>query len=244
MKIDLLKKIGFSDKSAQVYMGLLQLGPSSVRNLAEFCGLNRGSTYDALKWLEEKNLVSFYEKEAKQHFVAEAPERLEALVAQEQSELTQASRELEKHIPELEALYNRGGGRPVARYFAPNELTAILSDILETCSQAGENLYRVYSTEGIRDLLYKDFPTFSDVRVGKGIGVRVIALGQGGSLRGLDERKWLSVGQTTPTYIILYCGKTAYISLNTAKEAVGVVIENDGVYQTQKQIFDSLWERL
>ncbi len=244
MKIDLLKKIGFSDKTAQVYLGLIKLGPSSVRNLAEFCGLNRGSTYDALKWLEERNLVSFYEKEAKQHFVAEPPERLEALMAQEQSELATASRELEKHIPELEALYNAGGGRPVARYFAQNELAVILNDILEVCAENSEKMYRVYSTEGIRDLLYKDFSTFSDVRVGKGIAVRVIALGSGGSLRGLDERKWLKADDTVPTYIIVYPGKTAYISLNAAREAVGVVIENDGIFQTQKQVFDSLWVRL
>lgn len=244
MKIDLLKKIGFSDKTAQVYLGLIKLGPSSVRNLAEFCGLNRGSTYDALKWLEERNLVSFYEKEAKQHFVAEPPERLQALMVQEQSELATAGRELEKHIPELEALYNRGGGRPVARYFAQNELIGILTDILETCAESSEKMYRVYSTEGIRDLLYKDFSTFSDVRVGKGIAVRVIALGAGGSLRGLDERKWLKAIDTVPTYIIVYPGKTAYISLNAAHEAVGVVIENDGIFQTQKQVFDSLWERL
>lgn len=244
MKIDLLKKIGFSDKTAQVYLGLIKLGPSSVRNLAEFCGLNRGSTYDALKWLEERSLVSFYEKEAKQHFVAEPPERLQALMSQEQSELATAGRELEKHIPELEALYNRGGGRPVARYFDQNELSIILNDILETCAESEEKMYRVYSTEGIRDLLYQDFSTFSDARIGKGIAVRVIALGAGGALRGLDERKWLEVKDTTPTYIIIYPGKTAYISLNAAHEAVGVVIENDGIFQTQKQVFDSLWERL
>ena len=155
-----------------------------------------------------------------------------------------ASRELEKHIPELEALYNAGGGRPVARYFAQNELATILNDILEVCAENSEKMYRVYSTEGIRDLLYKDFPTFSDVRVGKGIAVRVIALGSGGSLRGLDERKWLKAVDTVPTYIIVYPGKTAYISLNAAREAVGVVIENEGIFQTQKQVFDSLWERL
>lgn len=244
MDINLLRKIGFSEKAAQVYLGLLQLGPSPVRKLAEHCHLNRGSAYDALKWLEEQGLVSFYDKKSKQHFVAEHPERLENLLQREQDSLSKAKLDLQKTIPELEALYNNGGDAPVARYFAPDELSEILTDILETCSQTGEMLYRVYSTEGIRDLLYKNFPTFSDVRVGKGIQVRVIALGDGGALRGLDERKWLKASGTKPTYIIVYPGKTAYISLNAAGEAVGVVIDNDGVYQTQKQIFDSLWERL
>lgn len=244
MKIDLLKKIGFSDKSAQVYLGLLQLGPSSVRNLAEFCGLNRGSTYDSLKWLGDRGLVSFYEKESKQHFVAEPPTKLQTLVREETANLEQAGSELERSIPELEALYNRGGERPIARYFSQAGLPAVLNDVLTTCETKGEPLYRTYSTEGIRDHLYAHFPTFSDVRVGKGIAVKVIALGQGGKLRGLDERKWLPAPQTKPTYIILYPGKTVYISLNAQNEAIGVVIENDGVYQTQVQIFDALWQML
>lgn len=244
MDISLLKKIGFSDKAAQVYFGLLKLGPSPVRKLAEFCGLNRGSTYDALKWLADKRLVSFYEKETKQHFVAEAPSKLLALVKDEAEALQDAGHELEKSIPELEALHNRGGDRPIARYFDASELADILSDVLETCEESADLMYRVYSTEGIREHLYENFSTFSDVRVGKNIAVKVIALGKGGELRGLDERKWLSAPQTKPTYIILYPGKAAYISLNAQSEVVGVVVENEGICETQKIIFDTLWSTL
>lgn len=244
MKIELLKKLGFSDKTALVYTGLLQLGPSSVRGLAEHCELNRGSAYEALKWLEERGLVSFYEKEAKQHFVAAPPARLLALAKEELEAVNEAQTEIKRALPELEALYNRGGERPIARYFKESELPEILNDVLDSCEAAGEMMYRVYSTEGIRDRLYANFSTFSDARVGKGIGVRVISLGAGGALRGLDERKWLPVPQTKPTYIILYPGKAAYISLNTAGEAVGVIIANDGVAATQCAIFDALWQTL
>ena len=116
--------------------------------------------------------------------------------------------------------------------------------MLATCENSAESEYRVYSTEGIREYLYENFPTFSDVRVGKGIAVRVIAIGAGGELRGLDERRWLKTKNTTPTYIILYPDKTAYISLNAKNEPIGVVIENEGVCETQKIIFDGLWDKL
>ena len=244
MKIDLLKRIGFSDKTAQIYLGLLQLGPSSVRKLAEFCGLNRGSAYDALRWLGDRGLVVFYEKESKQHFVAEPPVKLLTIAQEESRNLEQANSEIERSLPELDALYNRGGERPIARYFPEAELPVILNDVLTTCETVGERTYRVYSTEEIREQVYAHFSTFSDVRVAKNIAVRVIALGKGGELRGLDERKWLLVPQTKPTYIILYPGKTAYISLNVQNEAIGVLIENDGVYQTQAQIFDALWGKI
>ena len=116
--------------------------------------------------------------------------------------------------------------------------------MLRVCEASEEKTYRIYSTEGVREYLYRDFPTFSDVRVAKNIGVRVIAIGDGGALRGLDERKWLPMKNNTPTYIIIYPGKTAYVSLDAKNEPVGVVIENDGVYETQKGIFEALWTKL
>ncbi len=241
---ELLNKLGFSDKSAKVYLALLQLGPSSVRKLAEFCELNRGTTYDTLKWLQEKGIVTFYQKETKQYFVAENPEKLLSLAKNQEEELKTAQERISKAIPELQALYNKGGERPVARYYEKGEISKILQDVLDTCEETGDMVYRIYSAEGIREYLYDSFDTFSDVRIAKGIGVKVIAIGAGGELRGLDERKWLKTKSGTNTYIILYPGTTAYISLNAKKEPIGVVIENDGVFETQKIIFDNLWKNL
>lgn len=259
MNISVLKKIGFSDKSAQVYLALLRLGPSSVRSLAEETGLNRGTAYDMLKQLQEQRVVTFYKKDTKQQFVAEAPEKLQTLLRDRQEELSRTESDLSKFVTELEALHHSGKTKPVARYYGKAELHKILEDVLATTETSEEKLYRVYSTEGVREYLYADFPTFSDVRVAKGITVKAIALGDGGELRGLDERKWLGTLDTnpsqpplkgeekinpSPTYIILYPGKTAYIALDKHGEPMGVVIENPGVASMQEIIFDQLWETL
>jgi sugar-specific transcriptional regulator TrmB len=94
MDISLLKKIGFPDKSAAIYLALLRLGPSSVRNLAEKCELNRGTTYDALKWLQDQGVVNYYQKDTKQLFVAEDPERLKLIMDIREKELLQAEKDL------------------------------------------------------------------------------------------------------------------------------------------------------
>jgi len=244
MDINFLKKLGFSDKNARIYMAILKLGPSSVRTLAEYVDLNRGTTYDALKWLQEQGVVSYYRKDSKQHFVAEDPEHLHHMVTHQRQELEQLDKRLDNIIPELQALHHSGGDRPVAKYFEKKDIVKILEDLLETCEQSEQQEYCIYSTEGMREYLYKDFPTFSDVRVAKGISVRVIAIGKGGELRGLDERRWLESKSKTPTYIIIYPGKTAYVSLDAKEQPIGVVIENPGIYETQKLIFDQLWESL
>ena len=245
MEVSILKKIGFSDKLIKVYLILLSLGPSSVRKLAEKTELNRTTVYDLLKELQEKELVNFYKKATKQYFVAENPEKLKNLLQKKSEELKQAEQNLNKTILELKALYNQGDIRPVARYYSQKEISKILEDVLETCEKSENKEYCIYSVEGIKQFLYKDFPTFSDVRISKDIKVKVISIGQGGELRGLDERKWLDENNNKQeTYIILYSGKTAYISLNFQDEPIGVVIENQGIYETQKNIFYNLWKKI
>ncbi len=244
MIIDILKKLGISDKYSQVYVTLLRLGPSSVRGLAETSGINRGTVYDALKWFEERRLVSFYEKETKQYFVAENPERLQDVLDDRLNEMREAERTLKTALPELKSLYHKGGERPVARYFERDELHLVLEDVLAACEARGELMYRIYSAAGIREYLYDQFPTFSDVRVAKGIAVRVIALGAGGELRGLDERRPLRCNLATPSYTIIYPGKVASISLDAKGEPMGVVVENEGVFELQKTVFEEVWARL
>jgi DNA-binding transcriptional regulator YhcF (GntR family) len=245
MDINLLKKLGFSEKSSKIYLSLLRLGPSSVRKLAESSGLNRGTTYDTLKWLKSIGVVNYYNKDTKQIFVAEDPTKLHKIVRDQKELLDNIDKKLERIIPELNALHNKDGERPVAKYYDKAGVHRILQDVLNVCDeQDGDRLYRIYSAEGVRECLYENFSTFSDVRIAKNISVKVIAMGEGGETRGLDERKWLNSKSGTPTYIIIYPGKTAYISLNAKDDLVGVVIENEGVYQTQKIVFDSLWDKL
>lgn len=242
--ITILIQAGISEKAAQLYIALLSFGPSSVRRIAQNCGINRGSAYDYLKQLQEAGLVVHFHKQTKQQFVAQHPSMVRDLLLEREKNLAAAKIAFDRALPELEALHHSGGNGPVARYFEQKDIHRILEDVLTTCEIDVEPLYRVYSVEGIREYLYKKFPTFSDVRIAKGVAVRAIAIGKGGELRGLDERRLLSLLVATPTYIIIYPGKTAYISLNAKSEAVGVVIENAGVYETQKVIFDTLWETL
>ncbi|MAG29223.1 hypothetical protein CL632_03740 [bacterium] len=63
----------------------------------------------------------------------------------------------------------------------------------------------------------------------------------GGMLRGLDERKWLSKKESSPTYTLIYSGKVAIISLDDGGEPLGVVVEDENTYTTQAMIFKYVW---
>jgi predicted transcriptional regulator len=57
--MDDLKKLGFTDKEAQVYLMLLRIGPSPVSALANRLGLKRVTVYSVLDSLCARGLVTF-----------------------------------------------------------------------------------------------------------------------------------------------------------------------------------------
>jgi len=241
-----LKKLGLEEKEISVYLTLLTHGPSSVRKVAAVSGVNRGSTYDTLKSLRERGLVSHFHEDTKQHFIAEDPAKLKKLVTDRQEELQRVAGSIDDMIPELQSLFNKGGGKPVARYYeGPVGIQMILVDVLDTMSADEEKEYFVYSSSAVRDAgLYDAFPDFTEQRIARGIQVKTIALGPGGKTAGLDQRKWIPAVEGTPTYILIYDGKCAFISLGVSASLFGVVIENPGIYQTHKLLFDQQWKSL
>lgn len=240
-----LKKLGLSDKEIAVYTALLSLGSASVRTASDESKVNRGTTYDILKSLVKRGLVSYAPKSAKQLFVAEDPARLEHVLAEEEERLRSLETELHDFIPELQSLYNRGGEKPVVRYFeGASGIRSLLADVLSVMEKQKEKIYYVYSSSTMRAHYSKAYPNFTDDRIKKQIYVRAIAMGAGGATRGLDERKWLTKDESNSTYTLMYANHIAHIAMDASHQMVGVIIENKSMYETHRTIFNALWQRL
>jgi len=247
MDITILKKLNLSDKEITVYLKLLEYGAISVRSLAELTGLNRGTTYDILKKLQEMSLVSFYHSETKQKFVAEDPEKLLKLISDQEDELKITKEKVKGFIPELKSLQEKGGNKPVTKlYEGKFGIRSILEDVLSTlCLEKDvEREYFIYSATKSSDDINNAYPDFTKDRIKKKIKVKAISLAQGGNTSGLDERRWIGTNEESATFIIIYAGKCAFISRDASGLPVGVIIENQSIYETQKTIFNNLWGRL
>jgi sugar-specific transcriptional regulator TrmB len=242
----ILKNFGLKDKDIAVYLSLVELGPSPVRLIASKSGVNRGTTYDILKSLIALGLVSYYQKESHQYFVAESPDKLLGAIEDKSRELEKVRTQIEESLPALKSLFEKQGGKPVMKLFEGNTgLKQILQDVLSVMDLAKDKTYYVYSSASLRKSVYESMPEFSKKRIKAGIEVKTIALGEGGQLVGMDERKWLKTAQNPKaTYEIIYGGKIAHISLDHADNAVGIVIENPDIYETQKLIFEFNWNNL
>ena len=106
-----------------------------------------------------------------------------------------------------------------------------------------EKTYRVYSAANIREYLYYNFTSFSERRIKLGIKAKVIAVGAGGETRGLDERRWITAKRGAPAYVIIYGKKMAIISLSQGRPH-SVLVEDAGLADIQKLVFDTLWNKL
>jgi HTH-type transcriptional regulator, sugar sensing transcriptional regulator len=242
MKI--FEKLGFADNEEKVYVHLLKNGGASIRQIAGDTGINRGTVYEALKALADRGLVSHSQKKQRRQFVAESPESLKTLFKEERRKLAGTRKELAKSLPGLQALYETKREVPVIKIHEGHTGTKlILEDVIKTMMKETDKTYRVYSAANIREYLYYNFASFSDRRIKAGIKAKVIAIGAGGEVRGLDERRWVTAKRGAPAYIIIYAKKTAIISLSQGRPH-SVVIEDAGLADTQKLVFDSLWEKL
>lgn len=242
--IHALRSLGIKEKAARVYRATLERGPAPVRTIAAEVALNRQTTYDLLKELMTHGLVSYYHVEKRQHFVAEDPEKLLHLASLRRAEIDACEHHLATVLPELKSVYRRPGEKPVAKFFeGTHGIATILRDVLETVEHVEPREYLVYSSRDIRSSLYQAFPNFTEERVHRNIPVRVLALGGGGGAdQTLAERRDIRGHEGAPTYRIIYGSKTAFISLNRSGTTVGVIIEDSGIAQTERVIFEVLWK--
>ena len=231
-----------------IYKKLLEQGASSVRDLASASGLNRGTAYDILKSLQSQGLVSFYDTKSHQNFVAEPPEKLISALEDKQEDLIFLKKQIQKDLPALQSLFEKQGGKPAVKLYEGNKgIRSILEDVLQSMAKESQKEYYIFSSAELRKNVYLAMTDFSKKRIKAGIKVKTIALGEGGQLVGMDERKWLKqsgAGKLKATYEIIYAGKVAHISLDNAENPVGVVIQNEEIYQTQKMIFEFSWGKL
>ena len=243
----LLQEMGFTAVESETYWALLNLETVSIRKVADFTGINRGTTYEALKNLSAAGLVATRKSGEREYYSAESPEKVYDLIRDKRKELWQTQQQAQRLIPELLAKKARPQGRPLVRYYEDDEgIVTILRDVLQTCGQLEATEYYAYSSRPLRQYLYRKFPQFTDRRIKEGIKVKVIAVGEGGDPTAVSERKWLPepINGQLSSYTLIYGNKVAHISISNDYTPYGVVIEDSGTAAMQRLLFEQLWETI
>jgi sugar-specific transcriptional regulator TrmB len=91
--------LDLSEKEAKVYIASLELGLSTIQEIAGKSQISRSTTYEVIESLMEKGLMSALTKGKKKYFSAESPEKLMSLIDIKEGELEKRKKRVKGHSP-------------------------------------------------------------------------------------------------------------------------------------------------
>jgi len=137
-----LKKLGLTEKEVRVYLAGLELGPSSVKKIAEMARVTRPTAYEIIKGLEKKGLFAETPKERKQKkkrlFAVQSPERILGILRTQKREIEEKEREFIRIISSLRSKYYLKNQSEIRAYEDKEGLKALINDFSQ--SQTNEIL--------------------------------------------------------------------------------------------------------
>ncbi|MFA5842793.1 MAG: helix-turn-helix domain-containing protein [Candidatus Gracilibacteria bacterium] len=242
--LDKLIKFGFPEKEARVYLALLELGPSSVSEIAKRARIPRTNAYHLLNTLTTKGLVSTNEKSSKMVFMAEDPQRLVQLLKNQSEEFHRMQQEAKDLLPEFYSIYHKDDGKLKVRFFEGVE--GLISAYEDTLT-ARDEILGYASVEYQHNFFPGYFPAYYTRRTKRGISVKCFLADSPESRRiqeldkaHLRETMLLPSRFSISPEINIYDNKMAIISL---KEKFGAIIESKEVADAFKKMFELAFER-
>jgi len=234
----LLQQIGFSKNETQVYLSALGLGAASAQKIAKQIDLPRTTVYSVLGYLVERGVVGKTVHQGKTRFMAEPPEKLLSI-------LNDLKGQLEKSLPQLEALYNRGETKPkIVFYEGKGAIRKIFDDTLEV--KPKEIL--MWNTDSYFEFdRYGHDKDYIEKRVKLGIGAKRIC-GEGSRWQTNNQRRdkqELSETIAVPNTVFwpgievnIYADKVVFMNF---VENNGIIIESKAIAESMRQAYYLSW---
>lgn len=245
---DTLAQLGLNEQETQVYQVALALGSRPASVIAQKSGLKRGHTYNVLQRLMDKGLVQEFVKANVRHFVCSPPQALLSIARAREEELQRTKERLEEIIPELEKIRSPLLSQPKVRFFPGVEgMKEVYEDMLRTSSPVIYGFLDFdFSWSSLTPYGREFAQNFVRRREESGIEWKGLVVKTRSLHSTLDERpaKHRSMRVVTgvqfPAEIQVYGPKVAFFS--TKDEYIGVVIENEPIAETLREIFDYMWK--
>jgi sugar-specific transcriptional regulator TrmB len=242
--IKTLQDIGLSKEETNVYLAGLELGESSVQNIAKKAGIKRPTAYIVIDSLISKSLFYQTFKGKKRYFGAQNPKDLE-------NGLKQKAFELARIMPELNSIYNILEVKPKVRFYEGLAgLISVYNDTVDSSSEGGEILEWA-GINKIFDIFPKEYATeYYTKRIRKNIKAKVIAIDSE------ESREWLKNAEEEMREIFLinekefsffgdmeiFGDKVAIISYK--ENFMAIVIESKEIVNMFKFMFNLTWNNL
>ncbi|MCK4968591.1 MAG: hypothetical protein KAS12_06045 [Candidatus Aenigmarchaeota archaeon] len=233
----ILKNYGLSDKEAKIYFVCLKMGSASVVSIARASKLPKSTCCDRLNSLIEKGLISQIVKNSTRFYEASDPNVFMNLIDEKK-------KQIESIIPSLTAFKNTAPEKPnITFYEGVGGIKTILSDIINYRLEV-----RILGNfSNFEQVTRHVAPQFIKKRVERKI--KCFYISEDSSIsKNVQEKDSVELRKTKITQIMnkqdaemyIYGTKTAFVVMSK-NEPVGVIIDNAGISNLQRALFDNLW---
>jgi sugar-specific transcriptional regulator TrmB len=235
-----IEQLGYTPHEVTVYLAALELGGSTVTEIAAKARLPRTTVNLVIRSLQKRGLMNAFLKRRRQVWGAENPEKL--MIALKESEAA-----LKIVLPELQSLRHDTGVKPTVRtYGGPAEIKQIMNDIIES----KHHISAMLAWDDWTELLGKSYlEDFIETRARHFLRIRLltprskaaIAIRQKDSAE-MRVTQFLPESVTITNANFIYANKVAIISLNK-KRPVGILIEDEDIHHTMEMLFENMWRQ-
>jgi HTH-type transcriptional regulator, sugar sensing transcriptional regulator len=240
MLLNTLIQIGFDKKQAKIYLACLELGETTIKEIAKKAEIKRTTIYDIIDEMINSGYIKKTTQGKKVKFIAVEPVELKEIIKKRENLLNQI-------LPSLNSINNVNLGKPKVWFYEGVEgIKQVYEDLL--------NYKNIevwgWGSEDSTDLLGLDWCNkYVARRVSKKIKLKIIYplteitkyykkndKTQGRDSKIIDPTKYLFNVE-----INIYSNRLAIMS---AKDKIGVIIESEPITATLKTIFRICWDNL
>jgi sugar-specific transcriptional regulator TrmB len=235
----LLKKLGFTEGEAMVYIAALEMGSATVQDIAKKAKVSRVTTYAAIERLVHQGLITTVMKGKRVLYHAEPPKRLIEVVSRHVASIESTLADIKDSVDELSLL--QGGEKPVVKVFEGTEALQAIQEILLTAKPQQidefanfDLLRKMYPIEGRKEFFSK-LAQFKPRTRGVGILSGTLAAPDpNGKFIHLNMDKYNFFGD-----IVVFSDKVAISTLKGKQ--VAILIENKDVADMLRAVFDVMF---
>lgn len=241
------EKIGISGRDRRTYEHLLIHPQSSIRQIAEATGINRGSVFESLKQLVGLGLVSHVQVGQRIRYSAHDPEIMHEITNDRARELKALHQTINQYIASLPATAGDSETKQfIFSYEGDTGIAAILRDLLATARHEGFTNYLAISSPRVSAHMYDNFPYFSRERDKLGLTARIIGLGTPlrTELPSINRRVITSPAADNGVYTLIYGSKVAILYLDELRLSNGIIIDNAAIANLHRLLFEQTWQAL
>ena len=238
-----LEEIGLTKGEIKVYLSLLTLGQATSGPIIAESKISSSKVYEIMEKLMQKGLASVTVKNKTKYFQATSPSKLREYLNVQEKKVTEQKHELEKHLPELAALYKEHKAFQNAEIFTgTTAIKTMLWDMVEHAEKGDEWLFFSGTGEAFEKATEKIYFQFRIYRQEKGMVSKGIAQESQRNTQPTKSSTTTPIFRytnfPTPSNITIYKNQVSIISWESP---IAILITSEDIAKRFKAFFESVW---